>query len=39
MPIKYYDTVNGQLIGETTSGVRTEYLTDALVSRATSAEF
>jgi len=32
MPITYYDTVNGQLIGETTSGVRTEYLTDALGS-------
>ena len=32
MPIKSYDTVNGQLIGETTSGVRTEYLTDALGS-------
>jgi len=32
MPITYYDTVNGQLIGETTGGVRTEYLTDALGS-------
>jgi len=32
MPITYYDTVNGQLVGETTSGVRTEYLTDALGS-------
>ena len=32
MPITYYDTVNGQLVGKTASGVRTEYLTDALGS-------
>lgn len=32
MPITYYDTVNGQLVGETTSGVRTESLTEALGS-------
>jgi len=32
MPITYYDMVNGQLVGETTGGVRTEYLTDALGS-------
>jgi len=32
MPVTYYDTVKGQIIGEATGGVRTEYLTDALGS-------
>ena len=30
MATTYYHTVNGRLIGETTSGQRTSYLTDAL---------
>ena len=32
MPTTYYHTVNGSIIGETTSGVRTDYMTDALGS-------
>ncbi|MCW5944132.1 MAG: hypothetical protein KIS66_18040 [Fimbriimonadaceae bacterium] len=32
MPVTNYHTVNGRTIGETTDGVRTDYLTDALGS-------
>ncbi|MCW5941949.1 MAG: hypothetical protein KIS66_06940 [Fimbriimonadaceae bacterium] len=32
MPVTNYHTVNGRTIGETTDGVRTDYLTDALSS-------
>jgi hypothetical protein len=32
MPTTYYHTVAGRILGETTSGVRTDYLTDALGS-------
>ena len=32
MPVTNYHTVNGEIIGETTSGVRTDYLVDALGS-------
>jgi len=32
MPVTNYLTVNGEIIGETTGGVRTDYLTDALGS-------
>lgn len=32
MPVTNYHTMNGEIIGETTSGVRTDYLTDALGS-------
>ncbi|MCW5944135.1 MAG: hypothetical protein KIS66_18055 [Fimbriimonadaceae bacterium] len=32
MPVTNYRTVNGRMIGETTDGVRTDYLTDALGS-------
>ena len=30
MPVTNYHTANGMLLGETTAGVRTDYLTDAL---------
>ena len=32
MPVTNYLTVNGEIIGESTGGVRTDYLTDALGS-------
>ena len=32
MPTTYYHTVNGRIRGESTAGVRTDYLTDALGS-------
>jgi hypothetical protein len=32
MGTTYYHTVNGEIVGETTSGVRTDYLVDALGS-------
>ena len=32
MAVTNYHTVNGRIIGETTSGTRTDYLTDALGS-------
>ena len=32
MPVTNYHTVNGQIIGETTAGVRTDYMVDALGS-------
>jgi hypothetical protein len=32
MPVTNYHTVQGRILGESTSGVRTDYLTDALGS-------
>ena len=32
MPTTYYNTVNGRIQGETTAGVATTYMTDALGS-------
>jgi len=34
----YYHTVNGKLIGETSGGQRTSYLTDALGSLTATAD-